>query len=109
MKYLKIGECEIKIAYFEGFSKKATITMPIEDNLKFEKIIEIFKSNDLSSLKFYENEGEVENLIGELEGYVKVIGYTSNLESNLSTINLEKPNLNNMSLEELKAYILGGE
>lgn len=110
---LKIDDVEILVSYFEGFGDRATITMPVKNNYSFEKIVDFFKEKDISSLKFYkrniENDENVDSLIGELSGYTKITGYTSNLESDLSTINLEKPSLKNMSLEEIKKYILGDE
>lgn len=117
--YLK--EIELKVRYYEGFKKKAIITLSNEQNLTFKEILELFETSDLSLLKFYNKTTNIEKsntnisaediangndsvatdtsnnistsleLNGELKGYNKLLLYNNNMETGLIQFTLEKP------------------
>lgn len=120
-KYLKIADKYILVNYYEGFREKATITIPTNEAqiMDFWDIVKLLEANDLSELNFYYKEDtppqpqedpevtpieEEYKYDGKLSGYSKLSTTVDNREALLGTITLLKPNVNNMSLEEVIDY-----
>ena len=110
---IKLGECELPIAYKDSFKKKAVITMPIKNeyNLNLFDIVKLFEADGMNRIVFYNLETdpmdpEKHELTEEsvFEGYSKLVSYNSNVETDLLTFQFEKPSTENMTLEEIAKY-----
>ena len=102
---LKIAGNDIKVNNYEGFKKKALLTIPNQE-LSFSEILGLLEKNDLSEMQFY-NQTELKlEEHGTLMGYSKLISYNNNMESGLATFILEKPNEDSEQITELQMALV---
>lgn len=104
---LKIGGNDIKVNNYEGFKKKALMTIPTANQeLSFSEILSMLEKNDLSKMLFYNQEEDRLEEHGSLIGYSKLISYNNNMESGLAMFTFEKPNEDSEQITELQMALV---
>lgn len=93
---LYINNNEIWVNHYEGFKKKAVMTIPTNQNLSFSKILSLLEESDLSEMIFFHRDNQhdlleiQEEIDGKLVDYTKLVSFNNNMESNLATFIFEK-------------------
>lgn len=103
---LKIASNNIKVNNYEGFKKKALLTIPSNQELSFSEILSLLEKNDLSEMLFYNQEEDRLEEHGSLIGYSKLVSYNNNMESGLATFVFEKPNEDSEQITELQMALV---
>lgn len=105
---LYLNKNEIWINHYEGFKRKAVITVPTDQSLSFSTILSLFEENDLTEMVFFHRNGnkngdEIQDEVdGKLIGYTKLVSFNNNMESNLATFVFEKVNSSEEQITNLE-------